>query len=109
MSCTLCKKNLSINQDIKQVLFSAMLCDAVELYHVVRRCRPHTDENVHRLCVCEYTTCHQAPQTSNSKLNTPLMQQGLQKFSTLWKVLGQFLISSSFLNTFDLTDVVIYS
>lgn len=35
--------------------------------------------------------------------------ESLQKFSKLWKVLGLLLISHSFLNTFDLTDVEIYN
>lgn len=50
------QKSAFINQDI--IFCYALWCNW-SVSH-----RPHADVNVHWLCVCEYTTCHQDPHSN---------------------------------------------
>ena len=62
------------------------------------------------VCVCVITKCVTLLRSASSKLNSPFnAMEALQKFSKPWKVSDLFLISPSFLNTFDPTDAEIYS
>lgn len=59
-----------IEKCVRRPNFSDVLYDAIDLCHMIRRCRPHRDECTLIVCVLVHNVSPRRI-TSNSKLNTP--------------------------------------